>query len=1176
MKTRTLVPFFRIAALVAGALGINVGLHAASSFTPNDQPTGWLSPPGLSVGVLYQDVTLNPDGGGFAYVPWFENSAWQGDLVEWTVKANGDRETSVENTTPPTNTAGTNWSAREQFAATITATPDWWTSGRKVITWNGSAQKAFLWPNLTIGQKGVLDSATYAADPSATESPILNYVRGDTSQATENGGLYPNRWSLLRDIQHSNPLYVGAPRGRYTISGYATFKTDHASREARVYVGANDGMLHAFDAATGDEKYAYAPSMVFGNLAELTMVPYQHTYFVDGPLTSGDAQIGSTPTWATVLVGGLGAGGKGVFVLDITDANLTDEASASAANTKVLFELDATHSTVGDDLGYTYSKAVISKLPDGYWYAVMGNGYNSANGIAKLILINLQTWAVTSISTGSGSSGSPNGLSTPALVDTATSGTDYMADYAYAGDIDGNVWKFDLNTKTLSYKLFSAGSTKPITTAPDLVAYRGGYMVYFGTGRTLTADDLTNTDTQSLFGVLDTGALVAEAALQSQSLTQTTYTGTTPNRTVRYATDTAVDWASKKGWMVNLPLAGERLVTELQVRAERVQFVTTDPTNADGSDDPAAWLLELNYLTGGSPDSVILDLNGDSYLTTADNVNGADSDPDDVVDRVVGVQLDNGVASQPVFAIVDEVSGGTIDTLFINSMILPVVEECTSGCVDGFITGSIDVMTDSPYGPRVGSASDNVTVAADGLGGSPDGHLHVYDKVHGEVYVDLLGATSLDNSPTSRAGKLEPRRNLISLDARAAVATAAQHLNSIEEAYRASGGPTTFDTTTPFFVVVTNADLNTGGRLRIGDKSWDVLDYQNMITPKLITLAGAAATTSNLTDAEGLPLVFTLGDIMAAGGTIRVSFTSQDIRSGLIIPTRPQCVSGDTDWNLVASSPSLNKHITPVGTGASQDGSADVGYRWRNGALTIQLIKASSYTLQPTHNGLSGSNKKYLLPHSRAGSTYTLVGGIHAKEYTVNGSSVMSLTEGATESGMLYESAIFWHYGDYALYDVGGFASCYGASNWQASRHKELDGVNEAKYVAALGGLTNTSAEIIRYSAALAAVNACRVSASCSESDLITKVTELHNAIADVSNWERLRSYVPNSIATRGSTTRILDIDLELEAAIDTPPEDSSVAPPIAIDNNLDNRWKTDGPNFVRGRRTWTELIRQN
>lgn len=1175
MKTRKFVPYVRIAALVAGALGINVGLHAAGSFTPNNQPTGWLTPPALSTGWLKQDDTLNPDGGGFAYVPWFENSAWQGDLVEWTVTANGERSTSVVNDTPPTNTAATNWSAREQFASTIATTPDWWDSGRKIITWNGSAQKAFRWSSLTVDQKGTLDSATYTADSSATVSPILNYVRGDTSQATENGGLYPNRWSLLRDIQHSNPVYVGPPKGRYTITGYSTFKSDYASRTPRVYVGANDGMLHVFNVDTGDEVYAYVPSMLYGNLDALTVVPYAHTYFVDGPLASGDAQVGSGSDWKTVLVGGLGAGGKGVFVLDITDADLDAEDAIDADDQKVLFEMDSTHTTVGNDLGYTYSKAVISKLPDGDWYAVMGNGYNSSNGIAKLILINLRTWDVTSISTGSGSSGSPNGLSTPALVDTATSGADYMADYAYAGDIDGNVWKFDLDTKTLSYKLISAGATKPITTAPDLVSYRGGYLVYFGTGRILTDADLANTDAQSIFAVLDSGAAVAESDLQTQTLTETTYTGITPNPTVRYATDTAIDWSTKKGWMVNLPLSGERLVTDLQVRAERVQFVTTDPTHADLGDDPAVWLMELNYQTGGSPDSVIIDLNEDSYLTTADNVNGADSDSTDVVDRVVGVQRRDGVSSQPVFAIIDEVGGGTIDTFFINNMLLPVVDECTVNCVDGFITGSIDVMTDSPYGPLVGTSSDDVTVAHDGLGGFPNGHQHVYDKVHGTVFVDLLGPASLNNTPTSRADKLEPRRNLVSLDARSGVSTATQHLNSVEEVYRASGGPNTFDTSTEFFVVVTNADLNTGGTLTIGDNPpWNVLDYQNMITPQLIALAGATATTSNLKDGT-IPLVFRLSDIMAADGTIRVSFSSTDIRSGLIIPTRPQCVSGATDWNLAtAASAAVNKHITPVGSGSSQDGSADVGYRWRNGALTIQLIKASGYTLQPANNGLSGSNKKYLLPHSRQGSTYTLVGGIHAKEYTVDGSSVMSFAEGADESGLLYEAAIFWHYGDYALYDVGGFASCYGASNWQASRGKELDGVNFAKYSAALDGLTSSSDEIERYFRALAAKEECQARSSCDNTEMTAAITELHAAILDVSNWERLRSYVPNSIATRGDNSGILDEDLALETAITDPPADESSDPPDALANNLDSRWKTDGPNFVRGRRTWTELIR--
>lgn len=1176
MKQSKLVPFVKIAALVAGVLGVSVGLRAAEVFSPNEQPPGWLPPPALSTGWLKYDAVLNPTtgGGGFAYLSWFENTAWQGDMIEWTVGADGTRSTSVENTTPPTNTTAINWSAREQLISatasdsTIDEYTQWWNTGRKMITVVSETQKAFRWANLTSAQKDVLDLTTNTTTPSATTSPILNYVRGDTwlEAGAGHSGSYRNRYSLLGDIQHSNPVYVAKPIAKYNFGDYDLFKADYLTRAGRVYVGANDGALHVFNAETGDEVYAYVPSMVYSKLSPLAAVPYVHTYSVDGPLTAADAQTddsGTKDDWRTLLVGGLGAGGKGVFILDITNADLSAENSTATADQKVFYELDDTHSGVGADLGYTYSKAVVARLPDGDWYAVMGNGYNSANGQAKLLLINLRTKAPSVIATdGSGSGTAPNGLSTPVLVD---SNADYKADYAYAGDLDGNVWKFNLDSKTLSYKLFSAGSTKPITTAPDLISYRSGYLVYFATGRLLNLADLETTDQQSVFAVLDTGATVTEGLLVTQTLTQKTYTTSDPDRLVRYSSNTEIDWTTKKGWKIDFPLPGERVITHPQVRAERLQFVTTIPSVSASATN---WLVEPNYLTGGSPNSTVLDLNDDHSLTSDDNIDAnSDGDVTDIGDRVSAVNLEDGITSQPAFAIIDEVTGvGTIDTVFINNVELPAVDVCTMDCIGGFLSGGIDVMTDSPYGPVVGAINDAVTVSADGLGGSPDGHQHSYDKVHGQVYVDLMGASSLDNDPvtTDRAGKLEPRRNLTSLNAASYDEDVSQALNSVEEVNKSSGGSPPIDSAKKFFVVVTNADLSTSAQITIGNTTWNAKTYQDLMATKLASyLDGASHSLTSLTDGS-TNLLFTMADLTGSGKTLRVSFTSEDIRSGGVHGTQAYCVSGDKKWDGTSASPSANLHITPVPTGSSRDPSADVGYRWRNGALTIQLLDASGFTLEATNNGLSGSNKKYLLPHSRRGSTYTLVGGVHAKAFTVDGSGTMTLTEGSNESGLLYEAVIFWHYGDLAYMRDGHVANCFGGSNWQSDLNVELAGINLGEYNAVLDGLTDTSTEITAYVAALSAVASCLESSSCSEETLTARVKTLSEAIVPIAEYERMRGYVPHSLVP---DQHLLSIDSE-----DSSSSSSSDDPPDEVTTRVIDVGETQGPNFVRGRRTWTEI----
>ncbi len=1167
MKTRKLSRNQRIAAGVSVVGAIVLGIYAASTFTANSQPVGYLGGIALSTDFLMQDATKNPTGGGFMYRPWFENGAYQGDLIEYTLSASGDASTTIDlSTIPPTNT-GTqeNWSARLQFDAMEAADPTWWSVSRKIITNNGG-QVPFRWGKLSTDQQTALDSVNVGQ----SDSTLLDFIRGDR---TNEGPTYRTRWNVLGDIIHSTPVYVGKPREQYTFDNYPTYKSDNASRAGRVYVGSNDGMLHAFDADTGDEVWAYVPSMVIGNLGTLSVAPYSpnHHYFVDGPMTAGDAYFGGA--WHTVLVGTLGAGGKGVFALDVTDPDLSAEDAASGSDAKILWELTATGD---DDFGDSYSKPVIARLTDGKWYAVFGNGYNSVNGLAKLYIVDLETGAIhKKIDTGSGSAGSPNGLSSPVLVDNGF----FEAAYAYAGDIDGHVWKFDLSTETVALSgapLFSTGSSlKPITTRPDIVSHLSGYLVYFGTGRILSSNDYGTDfngdnvpDIQTVYAIYDKGSAVDESSLVTQTLSNdTAYSGNGNVRTVRTLSNNTIDWTTKFGWKINLS-AGERLVTDPVVRAKRVQMITTIPN----STSTVNWIFEPHYVTGGPPEQTVFDLNVDGVLDNNDNI---DADGDGLltsaVDVVAAWKLGDGVASGPIHAIIDQTSSGTIDTVFYNNLTPPVELVCTDDCP--FLMGDLDVMTDSPYGPKYETQGiDGVQTTTGGLGGHPNGHQHAYDKVHGVVYVDLLGAEALSNDPpdddsVSRYGKMEPRRNLTSLRYEDNLGTAKQRLNSAEEAYTVSGGPTVLSGSTEFIVVLTNADLSTGGTIKIGAKEWPVQTYQDMVATKLLALNGAAATSANFKDNEGVSLVFTLDQIKAAG-TLRISFDNRSIMNGKVHPTMPMCVSGDKEPYNYTQPSNSNVHITKVPSGASKDPNATDGYRWRNGALTVQLLKANGYVLQPKNNGLSGANLKQWLPQKKSGSTYTVVGGVYAKKFSdvINGgTSTQTITEleGANESGLLYEASMFWHFGDLNVLRNGGQQNrCYGSSNWQAAKNIELGGLTLGEYNKLLNGLTDTSAELLAYEAAWEEAYLCKNDPNCSEAKLDEYIKLLNAAIDPIADYVKMRGYAPGHIPDQ----HLLQIDKQLGESADSTDEASTDTTLVGETGN------SVGPNYRPGRRTWIDI----
>ena len=814
MTTRTNSRRIKIAALL---LVVSTLVYAVFHFDPSSQPLVTLAPYGLK---SYDLSTPNNK----AYRPWLENGAYQGDVIEYNLNADGVRTTDapvglnpisdaekaelytwgIESRSAASLDARQNWMARATFYAqecadsVCSSYTDYW-KNRNIFTYNvGVGKIPFTWSALSDLQKQALDPA--AADPNGdgntsdmlADSEVLNYVRGDhTNEKNQLNGTLRSRFSLLGDIVNSSPVYIGQPVENYLDQDFQDFKLKYTTdfRDDLVVIGANDGMLHVFDADDGSEVYAYIPSMLISKLPKLAVPPpYQHTYYVDGRLTVASAKIDTE--WKTVLTSGLGAGGKGLFALDMT--------SEDPLTHSVLFE--KSNEIPSAEFGYIYGRPTIYGMADGDWYVITGNGYGA--GRAKLLLVNLRTKGVTAVNTTDSDANA--GLSEPSLIDV---NNDQIGDYVYAGDTKGQMWKFDFtkfdptNPASVVVTMIHGGNPdQPITTAPAIGEHpNGGYMVYFATGNASSLTDAIdrNYPPQAIYGIWDqaTGSTIVPQTLGEDTATfsstttttvdnpdgtTTSSTTTTSNtETVRYVVndpftaDPNVTYqyicpandntcTAIKGWTVPLGL-NERLIGgSPQLRAGRVTLVLNNPTGTNvDPDDPSkltadlegdSWLMSLDYLTGGDGvgterdvnGGVALNLSGDDLLNEDDmlTVNG-------VLKAPVGLRLGEGTISQPAIAR----RGPAIDIMYINGLKLKLPQIEPGG---PFFNGHIDVVTDSP-GPVGGLKAPNDLnymsegynfTENDGYGNAVDGLVHEYSNIHGITYVDLF--------------ELEPRRGLTS------------------------------------------------------------------------------------------------------------------------------------------------------------------------------------------------------------------------------------------------------------------------------------------------------------------------------------------------------------------------------------------------------------------------------
>ena len=320
MKNKTIYSAFL--QLSMGVLLLNQSAYADAVFDPASQPIVAIAP------YVLKNTNLEA-GNTKAYRPWFERESWQGDIIQYGVTSSGSLSTDVIIATDGSVTSpGTNWSARKVMTAGDMADDNFWKDSRKIITSiTGTNQRIFKWSELTSSQED--DIA-----PNGDGDKMIQFLRGSRK---EEDSKFRVRTGILGDITNSAPVYVAAPATGYnTLPGYVEYRNTNIARAGRIYVGANDGMIHAFDETTGAEVYAYVPSMTFPRLGSLAAHDYEHKDYNTGELVAADAKIGST--WKTILAGGLGAGGKGLFALDITNPNLSNETSYTGNDKKVLWE----------------------------------------------------------------------------------------------------------------------------------------------------------------------------------------------------------------------------------------------------------------------------------------------------------------------------------------------------------------------------------------------------------------------------------------------------------------------------------------------------------------------------------------------------------------------------------------------------------------------------------------------------------------------------------------------------------------------------------------------------------------------------------------------------------------------------------------------------------------------
>lgn len=576
-----------------------------------------------------------------------------------TTKWDGEVTAQLINLTTGAVEPAINWSAQAQLDLLVQGDPSTAKSARHIYTFDdtnasGNHIKNFTYDSLTASEKAYFDNkctftlltqctaATLTPAEIASGNSGLNlvyYLRG-------NQQLEPNvfraREHILGDTVNAKPAYVKAPKNFFVdavLPSYSTFKTAQASRQGVLYMGSNDGMLHAFNSDTGAEIWAYVPKIVMPTLYKLAETSYAtlHQYYVDGSPETMDIYVDAVTSatsglnvgWHTILVGGLGLGGRGFYALDVTDP----------ANPVALWEVcsDSTLCAISDiDIGYSYGNPVITKRStDGKWVVLLASGYNNVSpgsGAGTLFVLDAVSGTILNKTATGAATNPPSGLAKISpLVDSLT--TNFTTRFVYGADLNGDLWRFDLGavgaavaptaTKIATLK-DASGVAQSVTTRPELgdplstitnsLGGTGKPAVFISTGRYLGTTDLSNTQVQTVYGIKDDLSKIGAAALiantrSAQFVRQYLYQ---PTATTRTTSQYAVDWSSKDGWYADLQVVdpatnspvipavspGERVNLDPQLLSGTLIVVSNVPETSACTIGGTSWQYSFDFLTG--------------------------------------------------------------------------------------------------------------------------------------------------------------------------------------------------------------------------------------------------------------------------------------------------------------------------------------------------------------------------------------------------------------------------------------------------------------------------------------------------------------------------------------------------------------------------------------------------
>lgn len=553
----------------------------------------------------------------------------------------------------PSLEAGGRWRARDTFAAA--SVPD----RRVVLTLRADGAAVPLrWERLDDAARAAL-----VADHADAGPALVAWLRGqrgaDLRGIAGADGLRVDA-PLPGPVVNAQPWLLGPPSAGYSgvaAPGYPEFRRARQERTPLVFVGAEDGMLHALREGDGVPVLSYAPRALFGRLGALARTGAAGTAgnadaagnavqaWVDGSPSVGDVNVdGTAAGWRSLLFAPLGRGAKGLAVLDVSDAAFSEERPAQAVRWEFT---DTDDPDMGHLVGAVQREPLhgqprqVVRMANGRWAWLGGNGVGSAGGAASLFVLYVQgpgadgRWVAgrdyLRIPVGGGAT--ENGLGVPFPVDSDGDG---RVDAAYAADLTGKVWKIDLAAPDdrdwrpafgglpLFRAIDAAGAPLPITTGVLALPHpAGGHMVVFGTGRALARDDLPTDRRQSLFGVHDRPGAQEPPAAGRRRLVQRRVDGDAASGLYAVVIDQAYDRVRHDGWVLDLPRASESVLDHPEPAGGAVVFVTDFFA---GLDNPAAspcitgWERALWVLNAfeGTPLARGIDLNGDGRIDGAD------------------------------------------------------------------------------------------------------------------------------------------------------------------------------------------------------------------------------------------------------------------------------------------------------------------------------------------------------------------------------------------------------------------------------------------------------------------------------------------------------------------------------------------------------------------------------